>query len=246
METAGDWDGLIMLAVLAISPATLAGAGVAFRRACLPRGEGSLLTGAAAFMLGVLSGAVLLWVLTLRASAAPVRDPWHFVLWGPLREEVLKACLLLPFVLSRRLTDVRHGLWLGAAVGLGFAVFENHSAFMATDSLDRFLRVAGERTLLSPLHGLTTAIVGAAVGAAVSTGRWRGVAPAFLLGLGIHMGFNAATEVPDAAILPLIRFFHVRGADVPEVWSLLMGLPLLLAVIALLRFAWARRARPAR
>lgn len=220
--------GLVMLAVLALSPLMLLAEVMAFRRACLPPGEGPLLLGLGAFLAGAVSGALILQLLKVVPSSGP---PLNELLWGPLREEVLKAAVLTPFILWRR--DLRFGLWLGAAVGLGFAAFENHSAMMAADTLEDFLRVGFERTLLCPLHGLTTAIAGAAI----AQRRWW----LLLLSLALHVAWNAAADVPEVMIRPLINVLHVRGRDVPDAWTLLLGVPLFAAIAALVRFARARR-----
>jgi len=103
-------------------------------------------------------------------------------------EEFAKAVIVV--ALGWRVAKTaRNGLFLGGAVGIGFAVLETMyylaAAFQGTEPVLETSRLMFERGLLSPfMHPLWSALLGAAIfAAAAKTGRFRltfGVVGAYL------------------------------------------------------------------
>jgi RsiW-degrading membrane proteinase PrsW (M82 family) len=243
--------GLVMLIALVLSPAALALGIVFFRRACLPPGQGSFRAAAAAFALGGLGGALILWRIEAEQAAIdpavrgflqlhPGQSPLRTLWWGPLREEAVKASVLILFAIAGRLTTGRAGLWLGAATGFGFAAFENHVALLNTASFELFMRTAVERTLL-PLHAVTTAVIGGAIGWGMQAGRWRWLPAAIAAGLGLHIAWNAVSDVPLALVQPMHSVLGIGAPDVQDVWTVLLEIAFLMATLAAVRMIYARR-----
>lgn len=118
---------------------------------------------------------------------------------GPI-EEFAKAVLVV--VLGWRVAKTaRNGLFLGGAVGIGFAIFETmyyiSNSFAGNEPLLTASRIFFERGLLSPLmHPLWSALLGAAIFAAASaTGRFR-----LTLGVvGTYLGVAALHGIWDSA-----------------------------------------------
>jgi RsiW-degrading membrane proteinase PrsW (M82 family) len=153
---------------------------------------------------GFLFGAVL----------SPHLEPWFFslevdlrtlvnALVVPVAEEIGKGLVLLVFLATRWYRSAVDGLLYGFAAGSGYAMVENLVHFLAA------LSVEGERAWLSSVavrlpsalivHGGSTAIVGAYLGAA----RWErralvvfaALPAALFVATGIHGGWNALIEV---------------------------------------------------
>jgi hypothetical protein len=76
----------------------------------------------------------------------------------------------------------------------------------------------------------------------VATSRWKPLAAALPLALLLHASWNAAQEVPLFVLVQLMKRFHLRAVDALDLWSLLLGLPLLAAIVVVVRLARSRRA----
>jgi RsiW-degrading membrane proteinase PrsW (M82 family) len=127
-------------------------------------------------------------------------------------EELMK--ILLVIVMARGLANksARNGLFLGGAVGFGFAAFEDmdyevraaHSYYFADSHLVSYIVVSIERGLLGPLgHPIFTALFAAALFAATRNGRYRitiGVIGAYLGVAAMHGLFDASGNLIDRAV----------------------------------------------
>lgn len=129
-------------------------------------------------------------------------------------EESLKAVAVLLFVPFRAFNEVFDGLVYGAGVGLGFAVAEN-VAYAAGDGLV----VASIRALTTyPMHVLTAAFSGAAIGrAAFNEAGWRPVFAAVAVSVSAHAAFNAADLYGNVlgafAVVAGLLAWYFRAAD---------------------------------
>jgi RsiW-degrading membrane proteinase PrsW (M82 family) len=176
-----------------------------------------LTTFVAGGVLGVLAASVL---------EAYLLDPSPWLFFGVgLIEEAAKLAVLAVF--TRRLTtrSVRDGMILGAAVGFGFAAFESagyaFTALFTVDGLSVLQVVQAEllRGLLAPVgHGLWTAILGGALFAASSRGRFRLTGGLILTYLGVSLLHGLWNSMHSIALTLTLVLTEPRYVPVPDGW----------------------------
>ena len=138
------------------------------------------------------------------------------VIAGPLEETVKLAVVV---IVARWLTvrTARSGLFVGGAVGAGYAVFENidfawnaanrgGSAFSPEQHLATMVRVAIERNVFDPFaHPLWTALAAAALFAGMRGGRIR-ITPLAVGGWAVAVILHSLwDDLPDFFETPLVN-----------------------------------------
>lgn len=132
-------------------------------------------------------------------GAVPADPLFMTTVVAPAAEELGKAFVLLPFVLTHRwYRGPVDGLLYGFAAGAGFACAENFlyfaNAYAAGGGPGWVAEVIGRAAPSAVIHGGATAAVGAFLGAARFDGRWHVVLVApvsgFALAMLIHGGWN--------------------------------------------------------
>ena len=167
---------------------------------------------------------------------------------GPV-EETLKALTVLVFGLRLPVKTFRTGMFVGGAVGLGFASMENiqylaslwEHPIYSLPPVGSLVLATAMRSLITPfLHPILTALVGGALFAATRAGRFglsANFIGIFLAAVGIHSLWDS---IP-------VGFLALRGrVPVAELGGLaLLGLVLLLAIVIGLPLLWRAFARSA-
>jgi RsiW-degrading membrane proteinase PrsW (M82 family) len=138
------------------------------------------------------------WVLTLHSIVlGGLATPVSALFAGPV-EETLKGLTVLLFGLGVRTKTLRGGLFLGGAVGLGFAATENLQYLVNAweypgynfSQLGSVIYTLSLRTVITPLlHPVFTALLGGMLFAASRNGRYRLSIPlvgTFLAVVGAH------------------------------------------------------------
>ena len=160
--------------------------------------------------LGLLAAALLDTYL--------VRDGRLQFLRVGLIEEFVKTVFVALVAIGIMSFRTRDGIALGAAVGFGFAALESSgyafSAFLPIHghfirSVDSLMATELARGVLAPFgHGMWTAIVGAAIFAAIRGGRLRylWVLGAYALVSGLHWAFDATGTIPGYVVVSAIGF----------------------------------------
>jgi RsiW-degrading membrane proteinase PrsW (M82 family) len=128
-----------------------------------------------------------------------------------------EACKLLVVVIMARglaVRSARNGLFLGGAVGLGFAAFEDMRYAWASiagsvnghDPLTTLVGVTFGRDLIGPFeHPVMTALLAAALFAASRDGRFRITGRVVLVYLGVAAAHGLIDTSPDLLALVLPR-----------------------------------------
>ena len=160
---------------------------------------------ATAFLLGVAGLFVTRLAVPLIAPGIhAIAAPWlsvaarAFLIAAAPEESVKIAAIAAMALRLHRVHEPMDGIVYGAAIGLGFAAFEN-LGYLARHPLD-WESIALLRNLLTvPLHGALGAIAGAFLGRARFAhlfGRRRRLAPlllaAWAIPVGLHGGFDLA------------------------------------------------------
>jgi CRP-like cAMP-binding protein/RsiW-degrading membrane proteinase PrsW (M82 family) len=126
-------------------------------------------------------------------------------LTAPMIEELLKALILIYFVVQPRFRYVVDGAVYGFAAGIGFSVAEN-IFYLATGVPD--VSLALSRVLSTALmHATASGLCGATLGYWRRTAaQWRNVLPAAGLGLAmlVHLIFNNLLQILDGRWLLLV------------------------------------------
>jgi RsiW-degrading membrane proteinase PrsW (M82 family) len=147
---------------------------------------------------------VLALVAWVYGGAMPAHPIFLTTVVTPAAEELGKAFVLLPFVLSARwFRGPVDGLLYGFAAGAGFACAENFlyftHAFAAGGGAGWVAEVMGRAAPSAVIHGGATAAVGAFLGAARFDGRHSVVLVAPVSGIAlamlIHGGWNLFNEL---------------------------------------------------
>ncbi len=178
-----------------------------------PRGRWAVIFPAniiAGGLLGLVSGAWLSQGFVFMAAGPLGTLLGHEVaqraLIEPFFEEIGKALPLLLLYPTRYVEDLLDGVLFGAAAGLGFAAVENLLYFTATLSLDGVAawwdQVQLRVVLGTMVHGISSAMVGAYLGAAKSHGaravRWAAPVAALSAGVFLHGLWNGLEIEADA------------------------------------------------
>ncbi len=143
-------------------------------------------------------------VSSLYGGEVPAEPLFVTTVITPAAEELGKAFVLLPFVLTHRwYRGPVDGLLYGFAAGAGFACAENFlyfaNAYAAAGGPGFVAEVLGRAGPSAVIHGGATAAVGAFLGAARFDGRVSvvlvGPLSGFLLAMLIHGGWNLLVEL---------------------------------------------------
>jgi RsiW-degrading membrane proteinase PrsW (M82 family) len=134
-----------------------------------------------------------------------------------------EACKILAVVIAARglvVRNARTGLFLGGAVGLGFAAFEDMryaSAALTGGAYDHgqlwsVIQVTFGRDLIGPLeHPIMTALLAAALFAATRNGRFRITGRVVLVYLGVAAAHGLVDTAPDLFALVVRRPLIAAG-----------------------------------
>ncbi len=118
---------------------------------------------------------------------------------APVIEEITKGLAIVWAVRRHQVDSIMDGLVYAGWAGLGFAVVEDFSYFVAADGEDLLLETFIGRALLTPFaHPLFTAWTGLAIGLAVRNRRrlataWWGL----LLAIGTHALWNGSLTLAE-------------------------------------------------
>jgi RsiW-degrading membrane proteinase PrsW (M82 family) len=122
------------------------------------------------------------------------------VFWAPVTEELTKALIFAPLVLSRHFDNATDGLIYGAAAGLGFATIENFVYYAGADG--NLIQLVVMRTAFSALvHCTSSAMIGMAIGYTRHRGGWRWfVLPPIGYGMAVinHAMWNGMATLSDS------------------------------------------------
>jgi RsiW-degrading membrane proteinase PrsW (M82 family) len=210
-----------------------------------------------AFLLGVAALFLTPYLVApLHPLVALANRPWPSVIAraifvAAIPEESAKVALIALLVMRLRAAhEPMDGLVYGAAVGLGFAAWEN-LGYLAGNADDWQVVAIARNVLTVPFHGALGIIAGAYLGAARFSGdlgahrhggsfRLRQIALAWLVPVALHAAFDIAT-------LALLR--RAAGNQAVEhllqVSALLIGFgTMALAVLLALRLAAHQKALP--
>ena len=166
-----------------------------------------------AFLLGGLFSTELAILIEAPLVLALGSNPHGTLIAHSLAGVIEEACKLLAVVIAARglvIRTARNGLFLGGAVGLGFAAFEDMryaSAALtggptAHGQLLSVLEVTFGRDLIGPLeHPVMTALLAAALFAATRNGRFRFTGTVVLVYLGVAAAHGLIDTAPDLLAL---------------------------------------------
>lgn len=123
-----------------------------------------------AFAWGGLGGTLFGCILSLIGAGMAMTvigegsiEAFSTVVIAPLTEELTKALIFLPLLLSRHFDNATDGLIYGAAAGLGFATIENFVYFAGAES--GLIQLIVMRTAFSAIvHCSSSAMIGMAIG----------------------------------------------------------------------------------
>jgi RsiW-degrading membrane proteinase PrsW (M82 family) len=167
---------------------------------------------------------------------------------GPV-EETLKALTVLFLGLALETKTFRGGLFVGGAVGLGFAAIENveyltsgwEHPLLQLSQLGTLTFVAASRTILTPLlHPIFTSLIGGILFWSARNGRYRLTVPlvgTYFAIVGVHSLWDSA-----GASVSLLR----DRVPLPALGGLgLLVLVVMLGIVIGLPFVWRTVARRA-
>lgn len=167
---------------------------------------------------------------------------------GPV-EETLKALTVLAVGIRLPVKTFRSGLFVGGAVGLGFAAMENtqylaqvwEHPIYSLPSVGSLAIAAGLRSVITPLlHPILTALIGGAIYGATRDGRYRFsimVVGTWFAALGIHSLWDT---IPVG-----LQILRHRMPTLELGLLALLGFGLILGVAIGLPFVWRAVARHA-
>jgi RsiW-degrading membrane proteinase PrsW (M82 family) len=245
----------LALLALAFLPPLLYLAGLALRRPGRSAGSGLLgFAYGATMSLGVLALMYLLVAALLgdptrlvqavfpERGLAPgeARDFALIVVVAPLMEELAKGFGV--WLLGARLATGRDGVFLGAAVGLGFSATETFGYLLAASAQPEagpalpvlgiavgVLFLAGARAVTSAfVHPAATGLTGYGVGRAKAAGHavLAGALPFYLLAAALHGAYNyLAAFLPPVVVagFPLEVNFLAAWLVASTAWAALKG-----------------------
>lgn len=219
---------LVILSGLVLSPLLALGVAALLRWPLAKRGRLGLRWCMAALLAGALCVQLIVWFTPEPMLGFGFPDLFELGVKTPLIEEGLKGLAVLLLCVTPAICDEVDGAAIGAFVGLGFAILENHRFFMIAPDLDILMMLYATRTVLATTgHALTTALVGAALGWLVtkrSPSRVAMLGMAFVVATALHGLQNAFGPVPSdwwfilVAVLQVGAFvalaaYNVRRAD---------------------------------
>jgi RsiW-degrading membrane proteinase PrsW (M82 family) len=169
-----------------------------------------------AFLLGGLLATEFAIMIESALGLALESNAHGTMIMHALAGVIEEACKLLGVVIMARglaVRNARNGLFLGGAVGLGFAAFEDMRYAWASiagnlnghDPLAALLGVTFGRDVIGPFeHPVMTALLAAALFAATRDGRWRITGRVVLVYLGVAAVHGLIDTSPDllALVLP--------------------------------------------
>ena len=128
---------------------------------------------------------------------------------APITEEITKGIFLLIVISSKKFDNITDGIVYGGAIGLGFGMTENFLYFISfAPSIQDWLAIVIIRTLFSAvMHGVATAIVGAAFGLAkFKTKPLKFIYPAIglIIAILIHATWNFSVSFKNTAALGFV------------------------------------------
>ncbi len=181
-----------------------------------------------AFLLGGLFSSELGVLIEAPLVLALGANPHGTVIAHSLAGVIEEACKLLAVVIAARGLTVRNartGLFLGGAVGFGFAAFEDMryasasiaDSFVSQHQLLSLVGVTFGRDLIGPLeHPLLTALLSAALFAAVRNGRFRITGRVVLVYLAVAAAHGLIDTAPDlfAIVVPRAGVATALGGGV--------------------------------
>ncbi len=156
-------ETLLVLGLL-VSPGILLSTAFGFRRLLTRRSRAPIHLTILALLAGAGSVAILVgFHEPPSALDRLVFDEFKAGVTIPLMEEGIKALMILLLTRMRSVKDALDGLFVGAFVGLGFMVVENHLFFMIAPTFDILEAMYVGRTF-APVHVVAASWVGAAFG----------------------------------------------------------------------------------
>jgi RsiW-degrading membrane proteinase PrsW (M82 family) len=170
-----------------------------------------------AFLLGGLFSTEIAILIEAPLVQALGANPHGTLIAHSLAGVIEEACKLLAVVVAARglvLRNARNGLFLGGAVGLGFAAFEDmryaaasiSESVVSHDQLLPLLGVTFGRDLIGPLeHPVMTALLSAALFAACRNGRFRRTGTVLLVYVAIAVAHGLIDTTPDLLALVIPR-----------------------------------------
>jgi RsiW-degrading membrane proteinase PrsW (M82 family) len=176
-----------------------------------------------AFLLGGLFSTELAILVEAPLVLALGSNPHGALIAHSLAGVIEEACKLAAVVIAARglgQRDARNGLFIGGAVGLGFAAFEDMryaSEALADGVAGRspllsVLGVTFGRDVIGPLeHPVMTALLAAALFAASRNGRFRITGTVILVYLGVAAAHGLIDTAPDLIALGLRNSLLTAG-----------------------------------
>jgi RsiW-degrading membrane proteinase PrsW (M82 family) len=191
-----------------------------------------------AFLLGGLFSTELAILIEAPLVMALGSSPHGTLIAHSLAGIIEEACKLLAVVIASRglvVRNARNGLFLGGAVGLGFAAFEDmrYASASITDTLaghNQLLSLFGVtfgRDLIGPLeHPVMTALLAAALFAAARNGRFRITGRVVLVYLAVAAAHGLVDSSPDllALVIPNVAVAAALGAGVGVLIAIALGI----------------------
>ncbi|MES2170190.1 MAG: PrsW family glutamic-type intramembrane protease [Actinomycetota bacterium] len=197
---------------------------------------------ATTFVAAFAEGQISHWLSSAPALVASGQETTSLVLFAGPVEETLKGLTVLLIGLGIRTKTMRGGLFLGGAVGLGFAAMENlqylvnawEHPMTQVGQLGTLAFTVALRTVITPvLHPIFTSLVGGMLFAASQNGRYRLSVPlvgTFFAVVGAHslwdalgLGVSSLRGTVPLQVLGLLGLvcFAVLGAmaiALPFIW----------------------------
>ncbi len=189
-----------------------------------------------AFVLGGLFSTELAILIEAPLVLALGSSPNANLVAHSLAGVIEEACKLLAVVIAARglvVRNARTGLFLGGAVGLGFAAFEDMRYASAAlsgavgdhDQLWSVISVTFGRDVIGPLeHPVMTALLAAALFAASRNGRFRITGSVVLVYLGVAAAHGLVDAAPD--LLSLVLRSQLLSAELGALVGILVAIGL--------------------
>jgi RsiW-degrading membrane proteinase PrsW (M82 family) len=190
-----------------------------------------------AFLLGGLFSTEIAILIEGPLVQALGANPHGVLIAHSLAGVIEEACKLLAVVIAASgllVRNARNGLFIGGAVGLGFAAFEDMRYAAASlvdgavghDQLVPLLDVTFGRDLIGPIeHPVMTALLSAALFAASRGGRFRITGTVLLAYLAIATAHGLIDASPDllALVIPRAQLAAGLGAGIGILIALGLG-----------------------